>query len=154
MPVALIASVMRMARSGPLQRHQIFTISAVLWMPSQTSSANRESVVSTMPRMPGSRWSRGRMALNVCVALTAPAAMAARVSAAVAFEWPTEMRTPRRVAWAVNSTAPGNSGASVISRTWPSAASKSRSKTAMSGASRYSGGWTPRLTWERNGPSR
>ncbi len=36
------------------------------------------------------------MALKVCVALTAPAAMAARVSAAVAFEWPSETRTPAR----------------------------------------------------------
>ena len=35
------------------------------------------------------------MALKVWVALTAPAAMAARVSAAVALEWPTETRTPR-----------------------------------------------------------
>ena len=36
------------------------------------------------------------MALKVCVALTAPAAMAARVSAAVAFEWPSETRNPAR----------------------------------------------------------
>ena len=54
------------------------------------------------------------MALKVCVALTAPAAMAARVSAAVALEWPMEMRTPREVAWAASSVAPGSSGASVI----------------------------------------
>ena len=37
--------------------------------------------------------------------------MAARVSAAVAFEWPKETRTPRLVACAASSTAPGNSGA-------------------------------------------
>jgi len=38
------------------------------------------------------------MALKVCVALVAPASMAARVSAAVALEWPTETRTPSAVA--------------------------------------------------------
>ena len=42
------------------------------------------------------------------------AAMAARVSAAVALEWPTEMRTPLAAAWAAKAAAPGSSGASVI----------------------------------------
>ena len=88
-----MASVTRMARSGPLARHHRRTISGSVWMPSQMSSAIEVSVVRTVPRMPGSRWSSGRMALKVCVALMAPAAMAARVSAAVALEWPTETRT-------------------------------------------------------------
>ena len=94
------------------------------------------------------------MALKVWVALTAPAAMAARVSAAVALEWPTETRTPREVACAASSMAPGNSGASVIRRTWPWAASMRRSKVAMLGARRCSAGCTPRFSCERNGPSR
>ena len=50
------------------------------------------------------------MALKVCVALVAPAAMAARVSAAVALEWPTETRTPRAVAWAASSDRAGQFG--------------------------------------------
>ena len=50
------------------------------------------------------------MALKVCVALTAPAAMAARVSAAVALEWPSDTRTPRPVAWAVSSDRAGQLG--------------------------------------------
>ena len=72
-----MASVTRMARAGPLALHQSLTSSGVLWMPSQISSAKRESVDSTTPRMPGSWWSRARMALKVWVALTAPAAIAA-----------------------------------------------------------------------------
>ncbi len=39
MPAALMASVTRMARSGPLARHQRSTISGAVWMPSQISSA-------------------------------------------------------------------------------------------------------------------
>ena len=38
------------------------------WMPSQMSSAKRRSSSRTVPRMPGSRWSSGRMALKVWVA--------------------------------------------------------------------------------------
>ena len=39
MPVALMASVTRRPRWGPLQRDQMRTISGVVWMPSQMSSA-------------------------------------------------------------------------------------------------------------------
>ena len=119
---------------------------------STRQKAHRRS--APCPECPARDGPAARMALKVCVALTAPAAMAARVSAAVAFEWPSETRTPRAVACAASSTAPGSSGASVISRTWPSAASKNRSKVAMSGASRSSAGCAPRLACERNGPSR
>ncbi len=80
--------------------------------------------------------------------------MVRRVSAADASEWPTDTRTPRDAAWPASSEAPGNSGASVIKRTCPSAASNIRSNTPMSGASRRFEGCAPRLEWERNGPSR
>ena len=84
-PAALMASVTRMARSGPLAFHQRRTISGV-WTPSQTNGVKLVAV-RTVPRIPGSRWSSARMALKVGGA-SAPAAMAAKVSAAVALEWP------------------------------------------------------------------
>ena len=54
-PAAAMASVTRIARSGPFAFHHRRTISGSVWMPSQISSANSASQVRTVPRMPGSR---------------------------------------------------------------------------------------------------
>src|ERR1700710_2599952 len=47
------------------------------------------------PKIPGSRWPNGRMALNRCVTIEAPAAMADCACSNVASEWPTEKTIPR-----------------------------------------------------------
>ena len=91
--------------------------------PSQINSACRSLVSSTTPSMPGSRCVSPRIALKVCVALTAPAAMPARACLATASLCPMLMRTPCWLACAIISSASCNSGATVISLMWPRAAS-------------------------------
>ncbi len=63
-------------------------------------------------------------------------------------------RTPSAVAWAISSAAPGSSGAMVIRRILPSAASQKRSNSAIEGASSSASVCTPRFRCERKGPSR
>ena len=68
------------------------------------------------PNMPGSRWPKGRIALNICVTIVAPVAMAASASGREASECPNEKTMPRDVMAGIRSVILPNSGAAVILR--------------------------------------
>ena len=68
------------------------------------------------PKMPGSRWPKGRMALNMCVTIVAPAAMAAEAVSKLASEWPIEKTMPREVNSGIRLIMLPRSGAAVTLR--------------------------------------
>ena len=99
---------------------------------------------------PGSRWFSGRIALNTWVNIDAPAAIPARASSRVASVCPIDTATLRATSFRIASSAPGSSGAIVMSFSEGSAAR--RSKDSPQG-SRFNGGCAPSRRGEMNGPS-
>ena len=71
--------------------------------------------VPRSPKMPGLRWCSGRIALNRCVIMVAPAAMPARASSYVASECPIATVMFSDVSAEMQESALGSSGARVRS---------------------------------------
>ena len=132
-PAPAIASVTS-ARRPPATRHSRRTISGSRWTPSTIAWTITSGRMSAAPTMPGSRWASGRIALKTCVTVRTPRSKAACAWAAVASLCPSETVTPRACRSSIRSSAPGSSGASVISRTGPAASR--RSSSAGSGSCR------------------
>ena len=125
-------------------------VSGARWMPSRMIETTTSSRASAAPTMPGSRCRNGRIALKRCVTLRAPRSNAAFACAAFASVCPSETATPRSSSRSISASAPGSSGASVISRTGP--ASSRRSSSARSGSRRADASCVPSRLGERNGP--
>ncbi len=97
------------------------------------------------------------MALNKCVAPTAPCWAALRAVAASLFEWPSDTRTPLLTHSAIMSKEPDSSGATVKVRTMrpePVAGPRMARRPATEGACKSCFGSAPAISGFTNGPSR
>src|ERR671911_662567 len=150
---AATAPVTRHSRS-PSTRATSATVAGCRCTPSAIAPTRTRSSVSATPTSPGSRWCSGAIALNRCVTHVTPASIAAVACSAVADEWPTETTTPAAVRACTTSRAPGSSGARVTIARPASLVQPSAATSPRSGATRSDGGWAPRRSGARNGPSR
>ena len=157
-PAAAMASLISTTRGPPTRANTPATVSSERCTPSAISStvaAPRAAAASAPRAAPGARWWSGAIPLKRCV--TSAGARSRRnrsVVAAVASVWPTATSTPRSARRSASASAPGSSGAIVITRTCPRPASISASARPTSGGRIRVGSWAPHRAAERNGPSR
>lgn len=134
-PVARIASLIKIMRSLPNMRKALRMTDGWMWMPSQMISAIACGQSAAAPIMPGSRWCSGGMALNRWVTWLAPAAKAFSAISYDAVECPSEIATVSLNS-RINASEPGSSGAIVMMRILFPLAAESRRNMAASGACR------------------
>ncbi len=103
-------SLTRMIPSLPRALTASRSIAGCTWTPSGMSAATAGLGASAAAMTPGSRWFNGRIALNRCVNMRAPASMPAFASSSVALVWPIEATTPRAVRRRIASSAAGQLG--------------------------------------------